>query len=167
MQQQLTVSLCLALLVTERHRTNDSVGGFATPVFRNAFIIRTLLLMLAFPFLGLFASGFLIVSELLRESLLLPFAVLMAGTAICVAIYSLLNQPVVQDQNFASENSGNSNRRLDSLIMIVPLALIANLCPNLMMSQCEPEFARVFRRFERAATASSAEIESSERQTSP
>ena len=53
------------------------------------------------------------------------------------------------------------------LLVVLLLAFVANLCPNLMLRQCEPEFARVFRRFEHVPPAISAERDSAERQTSP
>ncbi len=149
MQQQLTIIFCAVLLA-----------------FEIEFSTRTLLLLICLPALGLFASGFVIVSELLHENPFLVVGVFIVGLLIAFTILSAIDRHFTREQKVASEAS-DANRLRGPLIAVLLLNAVVNLFPSLLLHQCEPEFLRVFHRFERSTSADSAEPSSGERQPAP
>lgn len=156
MQQQVTASLCLAFFLTD---SGDDLG-FGTTDNRVAggCSTRLLLGLFAVGAFGLTASGLVILSALVRESLLLPAVVLVMGILAIVAVYSLINGHV------GPKDSLPISRRM---LIVAALVVVAHLFPGLLLHQCEQEFGHILRRFEPTAPATSAESESALRQTSP
>jgi hypothetical protein len=115
------------------------------------FSTQTLLLLLCLPALGLFATSCMIVSELLRDSLLLVTTVFVVGMLVMRTLHSMLIRDYLDER---PEHSvvGQERRIRGPLILIGLLAIVVNLFPSWMLHQCEPEFDRVFRRFEHAAS---------------
>lgn len=181
MQQQLTVVICLGLLALDLPDVENSFGRQLGRSLRSGYSTRTVLLVLAVSCVGLFASGFIIVSELFRDSLLLVATIPIVSFSVCTTIYLLFNRhfsddaveaersrnPLTLSPQSRGEGTSRNGGGRGSLAILLSLAIIANLFPGLMLHQCEPDFARVFRRFERTETATSADLESNERQSSP
>ena len=118
--------------------------------------------------IGTFASGSGLVTELLREGIELPGLFVGLLVAALVLVASLVARVSSTEDASASPlppDSGFSNRIASTLLLM--MALVTNVVPQLMLTQCEPEFARVFRQFEKIAPASSARLHSDLRQTSP
>jgi NADH:ubiquinone oxidoreductase subunit 4 (subunit M) len=182
MQQQLAVVACWMLLVSE---TTLGVQNSLVPQpgvrcrFKSTPILP---LLVGIPFFGLFASSYIIALETFRDWLSflaaatfeenlfffvfdLSINVFLFLTAVLTAVilsstlYSLLSH--LQWNDFAKAQKPNLH------VVVLALAAIANLFPNVMLHQCEPTFALAFRRFERTLSASSAEPQSDQRQTSP
>ncbi len=166
MLQQLTVSFILALFVFDAKDAERSSGLLPTTARPESYSTRTLLLLLCLPLLGFFASEFLIFSELFPDRLLVLAGVLFADAVVLLTILSLFNRRLAAAPRGPS-TAASSKRFPTSAMVLLALAVIVNLAPNLMLHQCEPEFARVFRRFERVPAVDSAEPDSPERQTLP
>ena len=157
MVQQVILAFCAIMFVFGLPAIWNVAGSSSETSARSGYATRTLLLLLCVPALGLFASQCMILSELLRESLLL-----VAGVFIVVALngstaFSLLNR------HFTDEAAGNSigNNSMTSkthtmtwpVLIAMLLTAVACLAPTCMLHQCEPEFDRVFRRFEQPAVS--------------
>jgi NADH:ubiquinone oxidoreductase subunit 4 (subunit M) len=167
MQQQLAVTFAAVLLgVSSPTIVVQPTFRSLTRSFPGRFSRRNLLIMFALPFVGLFASGFAIVSQLVNESLFLASAVFLIGLLIAINVIALLAGTSPADRCTPSESPVEPRFRAPFAIALLVTAVV-NLFPELMLHQCEPEFARVFRRYERAPAADSAERSSTERQTVP
>ena len=166
MQQQLNVLMCTALLTFGMRATDHEAGFNSRHSAGPAFTTRTLLLLLSLPLLCFFASGFLIVSELIRESLLLVSIMSIAGTLIVFKTSSNLNE------RYAIEQRDSQVIRPPATIprpvlLGFGLAFAVACLPSLLLRQCEPEFARVFRRFEQSQAAVRADTGYVQRQSAP
>ena len=155
MQQQLAVLLCAAMLAWDP-RTNERNSGTTQPPRDHQQLSNQTLLLLSFlAALGLFGSGYLIVTDLFRDSPLTSVTmVLVAALCLAALCTSTIGSQFV------------SLRRIPSCALLL-LVVIPSLFPSLLLHQSEHEFARVFRRFESAPPADSAEPDSEDRQSSP
>lgn len=153
MQQQVVLALCATRLLKHTENLRD-MAGRETPSVESGFTTRTLLLLLSLPLMGLFAASSLIFSELLRENLLILACILVVVGLVSLTILSLMNRHY-HDELRVESGASKAGHDGASLITIALLAVVVNLFPQWMLYQCEPEFDRVFRRFERPAVASS------------
>jgi hypothetical protein len=154
MQQQLTILFSIVVLALGSPAdTNAALPSSSVPPGRIS--NRTLLLCVCVPALGLFGSGYMIVVDLSRTGLLLAAMSFIIGAACCSAICSLRT------------NIRSIQNRGVQFVMVALIAVIANLLPGLLLHQCENEFARTFRRFERPIAAVSAEADEEDRQSPP
>ena len=190
MQQQLTVILSAAFLttglwcerkdsVTSRQlESNESIEGPTSESSRIlaerrqlAMKTKTLLLFFGLPAIGLFSSGFIIVSELFYENFWLVIGVFVTGSLIVLSMLSELDQCFAGDGKSPEETASLQWSYIQwSYILnsaLIFLIVAANLFPNHLLQQCEPEFERVFRRFERSTPADSAEPVPVDRQLHP
>ncbi len=159
MQQQLTVAVCGAMIAIspgnlrsrkdELFASEDSANSNPSG---HGGAFRNLLLMASLPMLGLFASGFIIMSELLRESVWVTLFAFVAIAMILRAIFSLLNSDV-PGQSPALSATFETKRFRVPMAVVLLLAAIVNLFPHQLLRQCEPDFLRIFRRFERPSTS--------------
>ncbi|WP_373650468.1 hypothetical protein [Schlesneria sp. DSM 10557] len=161
MQQQLNVLMCAALLTVG----NAGSSGAALPP-EPRFPTRTLLLLTGLPVLYFFSSGSLIISELFRESLLLVTIMAAAVTLIVFKAIHMLND------RFSAEQQGTFRALLfkalpRTTVLSYVLALLVAVLPSLLLRQCEPEFVRVFRRFEQSQAAVPADRGYVQRQSAP
>ncbi len=167
MQQQLTATFCTILLLLEFH--DASAGGhrmsetIPTGLLSNR---RTTLLMLCIPAVGLFASGFAIQSELLREDLLMTLSPTAVVLLLALAMYREFDRPYEPSVDGHSEFQ-TQNPVWFALLVMGLLSFIVNLVPGLPLHLSETEFARIFRRIERIAPAVSAEIPTNEPESPP
>ena len=167
MQQQLTVIMCSILLLNDEGQIrSNNVAQANEPPTGTRLSTRALLLSSCVPILGFFASGFLIVSELVVDSL--PLAAMVFVVA--ALILGVLKLAI--DDHYRSEkqnSSGTNNRRQFPLLAVVMFLLMITitLFPGWLLHQCEAEFARVFRRFEQTSSADFAESASNDRQSAP
>lgn len=155
MQQQLTLLFCTLLLAWKSQTSTPLPLQTSLPNAGQSFSNRTLTLLTCIPCLGLFASGYILVSELFRESTWIPLTIIAVAALCCVAIWTSTAKTELVCFSLS-----------ESLVLLL-LATVVNLFPSLVLHQCEHEFARVFRRFERASVAVSAEPDSDDRQSSP
>lgn len=154
MQQQLIFGYCSVLLAW-----NPLTADQPDPTMRfdsaKGISNRVLSLLVSIVCIGLFASGYVIMTELFRESIAIPLTILVVLSLCCLTVGTLrLSRELVP-----------LNRV--ELILMVPLALVLNILPGLLLHQSEREFERTFRRFEYTAHAVSAEPDSEDRQSSP
>ena len=168
MQQQLTALSVLCLLAMQpRGLVSDEVRqGMARPR-ETSFRARTLVLMLCLPLIGLFVSGYLIVSDLFIESLPLVGGAFLVGLLIARTVLSLLNQQFLNEQRDHGGSPASPNSMSGHLVVLTLLLVVTCLFPSLLLHQCNSEFARVFRRFEQSNMAESAETHSEEPQHAP
>lgn len=161
MQQQLFVTYCAASMAISPDRfLNKKLTGLketelaefgsrpTTPVSSPLVVgrripIRLLLIMTSFPLVGFFASGSVIVLELLRVSLSLVLVMLLVAPMILWTLDSLLKESI-QARTPAESAYWIS---LSAAIML-GLAAGVNLIPQTIVSAFEPEFVRVFQKFE-------------------
>ena len=167
MQQQLTVIMCsFLLMIDDRHAPSDEIGNVIESADGLRFSTRGLLLLSGFPILGFFASSFLIVTELLNESLLLAATVFVISALIFIVLKLAIDQHRRLEKRIGSE--GNSKWRFPIWYLVMLSLLIAStVFPGWLLHQCEPEFARVFRRFEQTSSADFAEPATKDRQSAP
>ncbi len=166
MQQQLTVMMCSILfMIDDRQVTLNDIGNKErTDVTRLS--TRALLLLACFPILGFFASSFLIVTELLNESLLLAATVFIMGGL----IFSVLKLSIDQYDRLKVQVGPevNSKWRFPVWFLVMfSLTIASTVFPGWLLHQCEPEFARVFRRYEQRQSADFAEPAKKDRQSAP
>ena len=89
--------------------------------------------VLCIPALGLFATSSMILSELLRESLLLASSIFVIGGLICLIVFSLLNRHCVdvgRADSSANSTIAESKPSHGVVIVVVMLAVVVNLFPN-------------------------------------
>ncbi|WP_010587495.1 proton-translocating NADH-quinone oxidoreductase chain M [Schlesneria paludicola] len=152
MQQQLITSLALSWIALGA----TSVGTADTPPRETSRESnRVLLLMLALFAAGLFASSDLLFSELIAGSLLVLACTLVATILSAIAVYSMFDELTARTL-IPTETTAVKRRSHWTLAPLIVAAVIVNLAPNLMLRQCEPEFARHFPRLEPTASANSA-----------
>ncbi len=167
MQQQLTVIVCSILLMTgDRQTSSDDIGQRGESADGMRFSTRGLLLLACFPILGFFASSFLIVSELLNESLLLAATVFV----ISAMIFIVLKLAIDQHDRLEKGVSSNVNRQWRFpvwYLVMLSLMIASTVFPGWLLHQCEPEIARVFRRYEQTSSADFAEPAKKDRQSAP
>jgi NADH:ubiquinone oxidoreductase subunit 4 (subunit M) len=126
---------------------------------------RTLLLMFCVMMLGVFASGFLIVSELIYQSLLsIALMIVFAGIVIATLV-TLLNHRYTEELSRSNPMS-RPTKLTASVVTVVALTVVVSLFPGLLLHQVDAEFGRIFRRFEQSKPADSAETPSVEPQQS-
>lgn len=165
LQQQLTVLFCWVLLAFDLPAAiRDQTAVPRSTENRRS--LRPILLMLAIAGGGLFACASMLFAGLLRESLLIVVGVLTAGTLVTLSVSSLL-LTWTSDGELAEQERFNINPFQRALLPVIGVALVVNLLPGLMLRQCEPEIARVFRPFEQSGSAGFAQHKSDVRQTSP
>jgi NADH:ubiquinone oxidoreductase subunit 4 (subunit M) len=160
MQQQLTLFACLSLLAVDS--SSRVVSEYRQTDLRSSGIpwsSRNVLLMICLPILGLFTSGFLIVSALQFESLLLVALIFLISLVLGITILSMLN-PIFSAERKKGLKPAQNNSLSSPLLLVAVLAVVASLFPGLLLHQSNSEFVRVFRRFEQSSTANSAEIPS-------
>ena len=164
MHQQLIVYACLLLMAIDS-RDIRPIDRQQPNLFSSgkAFSSHSLILLTFLPILGLFSSGFLIVSELIMENLFLMTVVLFLILLIAVTISNMLKNYLFSEQ-VDGQKSRDSQPVPGRLILVVSIGTVVSLFPSLLVHQCEPEFARVFRRFEQSPAADSAETHSVEPQ---
>jgi NADH-quinone oxidoreductase subunit M len=167
MQQQLTVIVCSILLIIEDRRVSSFDTGQVNQTSRGMRLsTRALLLLAVFPILGFFASSFLIVAELLNDSLLLSATVFIIWALIFIVLKMVLEQHHRRETQIEPEL--NRKQRFPIwLLMMFSLTIPATVFPGWLIHQSEPEFARVFRRYEQTPSADFAEPASKERQSEP
>jgi hypothetical protein len=111
-------------------------------------------LFLAIPAIGLFATSAMILPQLLRESLLLVAIVFAVVLFLCTTLMVLLNRNFAEPSSDMATSSARSADEVASpdfaIVLVLMLAIIVNCVPSEMLHQCEPEFDRVFHRFERS-----------------
>lgn len=156
----LAMSASPAFFLTKRNSTQTTSAAERRYVMQTCLISITLI--------GVFASGSGLVTELLRESLeLTGFVVGLSGLILILALTLFARTDSSDDGAVGdlSTVSKLSNRIVVTMLLMI--AMIINLAPQLLLMQCEPEFARVFRQFEKIAPASSARHHADLRQTPP
>ena len=168
MQQQLTLAYALAVIVFERAIVGNGVAVSAILPAETRPSARSLLLMLGLFLIGFIASAFTIVWELFREDLLLTAGLIGVCALVIRSIYSLLNTYLAEQASNDRNAESNREQPVNGRVLIVLLlATVINLFPNIMFGLCEPEFSRIFKRYERVPSAASAQIDANLRQTSP
>ena len=167
MQQQLTVIMCsILLMIDDRQIPENDIGPVNEATVGVRLSTRALLLLACFPILGFFASSYLIVAELLNDNLLLAATVFI----IAALIFSVLKLAIEQHGRMETLYGSSVNRkwRLPIWFMaILSLTIASTVFPGWLLHQCEPEFARVFRRFEQIPSADFAEPATNDRQSAP
>ena len=123
---------------------------------------RTGLLLLGLALFGLFGSGFLLISELFFQSLLLTAAVFFISLSL-IANVILPQFPQISPERRVDLELAAKTPLSGLLILGFVVAIVVSLFPAWLLHQSDPEFARVFRRFESTAMADSAESDSGER----
>ncbi|MEI8017326.1 MAG: hypothetical protein WCH39_03950 [Schlesneria sp.] len=167
MQQQLTVIMCSILLVIDDRQTpSDDIGQRREADDGMRFSTRTLLMLACFPILGFFASSFLIVSELINENLLLAAIVFVISAMIFIALKLAIDQHDRLEKRVSSDINRKWRFPLWYLVML-SLTIASTVFPGWLLHQCEPEFTRVFRRFEQTSSADFAEPAKKDRQSAP
>ena len=144
-QQLVAASSAVLLMMTSPERDRLQVCSFANPI-STGFSMRTVLLFLGVTALGLMGSASIILVELLRESFWLPFCIPLIGFVIARVVFLLLNRH--QSATVTAALTVTGRRPMRPEMAVVLLAVMANGLPFLLIHQCEPEFARAFRRFE-------------------
>ena len=167
MQQQLTVIMCSILLMTgDCQVPSDNPGQVNEPSYERRLSTRGLLLLVCFPILGFFASSYLIVSELNLESLPLAAVVFVIAGLILIALKLAIDEHYRFEIRVGS--AVNSRWRFPiSFVVMLSLLITLTVFPGWLLHQCEPEFERVFRRFERMPSADFAEPATKDRQSVP
>ena len=167
MQQQLTAIICsILLMIDDRQIPLGNVSQGKEPSSGTKLSTRALLLLASFPILGFFASSFLIVSELILDNLLL------AATVFIIAALILVVLKLAIDDHYRFEKRvgkgiNNGWRFPISFVVMFSLVITSTLFPGWLLHQCEPEFARTFRRFEQTPAADFAEPATNDRQSVP
>lgn len=166
MQQQLNVLMCVTLLTTMSGKTQSESGPrvarFGEPLFPG----RSLLLLVSLPILCFFSSGFLIVSELFRESFALVAIMSIAATLLVFKVSSVLNERFAWEQRGEFKRLAFTTLPRPVLVSYVFAYIVAS-SPSLLLRQCEPEIVRVFRRFEQSQAAVPADSDFVQRQSAP
>ena len=161
MQQQVAIYAVVMFIAIGSSRLQFQEASQAITV-RPPLLGRTGWLLFGLALFGLFGSGFLQISELFFQSLSLTAAVFLIGLSlIAIGIRPQFEQlsgrgPVGHEPAAKSPLSG-------LLILGFSVAIVVSLFPAWLIHQSDPEFARVFRRFESTAMADSAESDSGER----
>ena len=161
MQQQVAIYAVVMFIAIGSSRLQFQEASQAI-TGRQPLLGRTGWLLFGLALFGLFGSGFLQVSELFFQSLSLTAAVLLIGLSlIAIVILPQFQQdarggPAGLEPAVKTPLSG-------LLIPGVIVAIVVSLFPAWLIHQSDPEFARVFRRFESTVMADSAESESEER----
>ena len=158
MQQQVTLFACLFLLAIDLRPV--AVSHSVSPdrhVSRFDWTSRGLFLSTFVPILGLFASGSLIVSGLLFDSLLLVGWIFLTGLILGMTILSMINV-VFTNERTNGHKPASMSSLLGPWLIVAVLAVVVSVFPGLLLHQSNTEFVRVFRRFEQTSTANSAEI---------
>jgi len=167
MQQQLTVLMCSILLaINDRQGTSDNIRQAIEKPVGIGLRTRTLLLLVSLPILGFFASGFLIVTELIIESLPLAALVLIIA-ALILSVFKLAIDEHDRFEKRVGRSVNGRSRFPVSLVVMLLLMITSTIFPGWLIHQCEPEFARVFRRFEPTPSADFAEPATKDRQSVP
>ena len=162
-QQQLMTSLALSWLGLGALSIGASDNASPSqPRVSN----RIQILMVAMFGIGLFASSVLLFSDLITRSLIILACTLTTGALAGLSVYRMLDESLTQSGSRREKPPAFSRRRW-ALVPLIVAAGIVNLAPNLMLSQCEPEFARHFPRFEPKSAADSAERHPGDQPESP
>lgn len=163
LQQQLVTSLALSWIAlgTTSVGTTDSFPRETAPPSK-----RVLILMLMIFSGGLSASSYLLFSELIAGSLFVLACTLVVGILSALAVYNMLEGLTTRPKPHLAP--GETSRGIYwPLTPLVAAVVIVNLVPNVMLSQCEPEFARHFPRIWSTPSANSAETESKDLPETP
>ena len=167
MQQQLTVIMCSILLMIDDSQTPlGNVVQVKQPPSGTMLSTRSMLLLTCFPILCFFASSFLIVSELVVDSLPLA-AMVFVVAALILGVLKLAIEDHYQIEKRTGSVMNNGWRFPVSIIVMFSLMITITVFPGWLLHQCEPEFARVFRRFEPTPSADFAEPSTIDRQSVP
>lgn len=151
------LGLMMALMEQQRTGTSQSDGMQRGS---QAFSSRTVFLWLCVSLVGLFSSLYLIVADLVFDSLYMVGGLMLLSVLIGAAVLGLLNDRFRKEQQVSVSNGPRPDRLPLYFVGLVTLGV--SFFPSLLVHQCDPELARVFRRFEQSATANSAETDSIE-----
>ena len=161
MQQQLAIYAVVLFIMIGSPRLQFQETTQAKPG-RQPRLGRTGLLLLGLALFGLFGSGFLLISELFFQSLLLTAAVFFISLSL-IANVILPQFPQFSPERRVGLELAAKTPLSGLLILGFVVAIVVSLFPAWLLHQSDPEFARVFRRFESTAMADSAESDSEER----
>ena len=151
--QQATTAACVALMLFERHPI-ENVSGSPREDSAPQTVLRMLFLLIVL--IGNVASGFLLLSELLRDGLVLTGMMFLGQISLaCILVTRLLK--IESRSPMTTGTPLCLNRSRTSFVLCTVLLIVTHLLPWLMLAQCDIEFSRIFRRFEVPTAASSAE----------
>ena len=167
MQQQLTVIMCsILMMIDDRRVPSNDKSQVREPFDRLRLTTRGLLLLACFPILGFFASSYLIVAELLNDNLLLAATVFVIAAMIISVLKLAIDQHDRLEVRVGSEINFKWRFPIWFLVMF-SLTIASTVFPGWLLHQSEPEFARVFRRYEQTPSADFAEPATKDRQSAP
>lgn len=161
MHQQIAVYACTWLIAMEAKRLpTGQAQDVDSNAGRDTYGARTVFLWVCLCSAGLFSSLVLIVGDLMLENLYLVVSIVMLCVLVAVAVLGWIRQ------RWQKERQEPLQIRRPAMsgpfLLTLLLAVTVTIHPSWLLQQSEPEFARIFRRFEQSDAADSAETDSIE-----